>query len=80
MNVQSAEGDSVVLEILSDTQPEDQGTGTTGQTDSPLILAIKFRLDGGIRPVFAGATVRKFRMGCVAKTMPRADLPLQLLF
>ena len=61
MNVQSVEGDSVVLEIPSDVQPGNQESGTTGQADTPLILTIKFRLDGGTRPVFAGAKVRAFR-------------------
>lgn len=59
VNVQSVEGDSVVLEIPNDAKPEDQATDPA---DTPLILTIKFRLDGGIRPVFAGAKVRKFEI------------------
>ena len=53
VNVQSLQGDSVVLEIPNDAQPVDQ----ENVADTPLILTITFRLDGGIRPVFAGAKV-----------------------
>lgn len=67
VNVQSVEGDSVVLEIPNDAKPEDQATD---QADTPLILTIKFRLDGGIRPVFAGAKVRKFGIVCITNITP----------
>ena len=51
VRVQSMQGDTVVLEIPSDAQPEDEPVGV------PLILTIKFRLEGGTRVVFAGAEV-----------------------
>lgn len=47
------QGDSVVLEIPSDTQP----VGLDESSPS-LTLTIKFRLQGGIQAVFAGAEVR----------------------
>ena len=56
--MQSVQGDCVVLEI-SDAHPGHQGSGAPGQANTPLILTIKFRLVGGTRPVFAGATVRQ---------------------
>ena len=51
--MQSMQGDSVVLEIPSDTQP----VGLDESSPS-LILTIKFRLQGGTQAVFAGAEVR----------------------
>ncbi|XP_022799037.1 uncharacterized protein LOC111337074 isoform X2 [Stylophora pistillata] len=57
VSVQSLQGDCVVLEIRSDEHTEDQRREVIGRTDSPLILTIRYRLDGGTRPVFAGATV-----------------------
>lgn len=51
VRVQSMQGDTVVLEIPSDAQPDDEPVG------APLILSIKFRLEGGTRVVFAGAEV-----------------------
>ncbi|XP_058961475.2 tropomyosin [Pocillopora verrucosa] len=57
VSVQSLHGDCVVLEIRSDEHIEDQGGEVIGRTASPLILTIKYRLDGGTRPVFGGATV-----------------------
>jgi len=50
--VQSMQGDSVVLEIPSDTQP----VGLDESSPS-LILTIKFRLQGGTQAVFAGAEI-----------------------
>lgn len=57
VSMQSLHGDCVVLEIRSDEHIEDQGGEVIGRTASPLILTIKYRLDGGTRPVFGGATV-----------------------
>ena len=50
VRVQSMQGDSVVLEIPSNTQP----VGLDESSPS-LILTIKFRLQGGTQAVFAGA-------------------------
>ena len=58
VSVQSLHGDCVVLEIRSDAHIEDRGGEVIGRTASPLILTIKYRLDGGTRPVFGGATVK----------------------
>ncbi|XP_067021156.1 putative uncharacterized protein MYH16 [Acropora muricata] len=52
VRVQSMQGDSVVLEIPSDTQP----VGLEESSPS-LILTIKFRLQGGAQAVFAGAEI-----------------------
>ena len=51
IHVQSIQRDCVVLEIPSDAQP---GLGEPG---TPLILTIKFKLEGGRQAVFAGAKV-----------------------
>ena len=58
VSVQSLHGNRVVLEIRSDEHIEDQGGEVIDRTDSPLILTIKYHLDGGTRPVFGGATVK----------------------
>ena len=50
VRVQSMQGDSVVLEIPSDTQP----VGLDELSPS-LILTIKFRWQGGAQAVYAGA-------------------------
>lgn len=50
VSVQSMQGDTVVLEIPSEVKAEDQ-------PGPPLILTVKFRLEGGIQAVFAGAEI-----------------------
>lgn len=57
VTVQSMQGDSVVLLIQSDAQPGDE-PGT------PLILTIRFRLEGGVHVVFAGAEVNRWIVDC----------------
>ena len=55
VSVQSMQGDTVVLEIPSEVKAEDQ-------PGPPLILTVKFRLEGGIQAVFAGAEVIVVRL------------------